>query len=312
MMSLWRLKVMETFNPEKKSKIFFEPYHYASRAGIFKEYEGEKLSSVEDYFEEFFGRKVTVTINGRMAISLILRSLDLKIDDEIYITTTFEKPNVSSCVTSTIFNFCRPSRVLTDKTKAIFLIHEFGVVHPRIHKLRAIADARNIPLIEDCAHTINSSCNGKAVGLSGDFVVCSFPKIYPIQYGGLLIGLNTSYKPTLVQSAIIDKIRDILPKYMHFTNEYSQKRRANFQYLAARFKELLLLPFHQVDENVSPSLFFPLVTDRYEEVMEKASNSNIENALWHGTNIVVLPVHQFLVEEELERIFQVVKSVYEK
>ncbi|MEK6715201.1 MAG: DegT/DnrJ/EryC1/StrS family aminotransferase [Candidatus Omnitrophota bacterium] len=303
---------MKAINLDKKSEIFFEPYHYASRADIFEKCDGEKLPSVEDYFEEFFGRKVMITINGRMAISLILRSLDLKIDDEIYITTTFEKPNVSSCVTSTIFNFCRPSRVLTDKTKAIFLIHEFGVVHPRIHKLRLIADARNIPLIEDCAHTINSRSNGKAVGASGDFVVCSFPKIYPIQYGGLLIGMNTSYKPTLVQSAIIEKIRNILPKYMRLTNEYSQKRRDNFQFLAVKFKELLLLPFHQIDKDVSPSLFFPLVTDRYEEVMEKASNSKIENALWHGTNIVVLPVHQFLVEEELERIFQVVKSVYEK
>jgi len=53
------------------------------------------------------------------------------------------------------------------------------------------------------------------------------------------------------------------------------------------------------------------VTDKFEEVIEKASQSGIDCGLWHGTNIVVFPVHQFLEEEHLERIFEVVKSVYE-
>ena len=303
---------MKALTDDKNYTIFLEPYHYASRVDIFKECGKRNILSVEDYFEKFFGRKVIVTPNGRMAISIILKSLDLKIDDEVYITTTFEKPNVSSCVTSTIFNFCKPSRVLSKRTKAIFLIHEFGVMHPRLNELLAVAKDMNIPLIEDCAHTINSKFNGQVVGRSGDYAICSLPKIFPIRHGGLLIGENISYKPTLVQSAIINEVRNIIPKYMYFINEYSNKRRENFQSLAGKFKKISLEPLHKVNEDISPSLFFPLVADRWEEVIKKISQSGIENALWHGTNIVVLPVHQFLVEDELEYIFQVVKSVYEK
>ena len=63
--------------------------------------------------------------------------------------TTFDKPNVSSCVTSTVFNHCKPSRVSSANTRAVLVIHEFGVPYPQIAALREFCDSRSIPLIED-------------------------------------------------------------------------------------------------------------------------------------------------------------------
>lgn len=295
----------------KGSAIFLLPYYHLSRTDIHEEFDRKTTSSIEDYFENHFGRQVIVTPNGRTAISIILESLGLNPDDEVYITTTFEKPNISSCVTCTIFNFCRPSRVLTDKTKVIFVIHEFGVPHPRMDDLATLAKQKSLPLIEDCAHTIDSKHNGKMVGQSGDYMICSFPKIFPVQCGGLLIGENLTSKPTAIQSKIIDQVRCVLPKYMSSIKEYSNKKRANFQSLQAKFERISLKPLYELNEDISPSFHFPLVTDKFEKVIEKASQSGIDCGLWHGTNIVVFPAHQFLEEEHLERIFEVVKSVYE-
>jgi len=296
----------------KKNAIFLEPYHYTERADAFKGQKKRKgAPSIEQYFGNYFGKKAIVTPNGRMAIAVVLASLNLKSDDEVYITTTFEKPNVSSCVTSTIFNFCRPSRVLTDKARAIFIIHEFGVPHPRTESLAALTKERGIPLIEDCAHTIDSRHSGKTVGQTGDYTICSFAKIFPLRHGGLLIGENITYTPTAIQARTIDEVRRLLPRYMHSIGEYSDRKRANFRSLKEKFKKISLEPIHEVSADISPSLFFPLITDRFEGVLKKMSESRIECGLWHGTNIVVLPVHQFLEKEDLERIFETVKTVYE-
>jgi len=294
-------------NPGRVSRIFLSPYHYAGLPPFCGHTGAGAMSSVENYFERHFGRRVTVTPNGRTAIAVILRSLGLKPDDEVYITTTFEKPNVSSCVTCTIFNFCRPSRVITDKTKAIFAIHEFGVPHPRISGLRGMAKERRIPLIEDCAHTIDSVDKGGQVGVNGDYVVCSFPKIFPVRQGGLMMGDGLTYKPTAKEKAVIDEVKRTLPRYLSYLKQYSERKRANFALLESMFKEMRLEPLYTLAEGISPAILFPLVTDGFEGVMEALSDRGIECGLWHGANIVVLPGHQFLTEREIRVIFKAVE-----
>lgn len=243
-----------------------------------------------------------------MAISLLLGSLDLKKDDEIYITTTFEKPNVSSCVTSAIFNFCKPSRVFSGKTRAIFVIHEFGVPHRKMGELIVLSKKKRIPLIEDCAHTIDSEYGDRLVGTIGDYAICSIPKIFPVKCGGLLVGSDMKYKPSEVQADIIREAKAGLSRYMHKLKEYSAMRRRNYGFLVRRLKPVSLEPVCGISENISPSIFFPLIVNDFEKMMKRLSEENIECGLWHGANIVVLPVHQFLTREELVRIARAVKS----
>ena len=69
-------------------------------------------------------------------MTALFRHLALRRDDEVFIATTFDYPHVPACVTCTVFNLAKPSRVLTDRTRAIFVIHEFGVPHPGTPALR--------------------------------------------------------------------------------------------------------------------------------------------------------------------------------
>ncbi|MBZ0165808.1 MAG: DegT/DnrJ/EryC1/StrS family aminotransferase, partial [Candidatus Omnitrophica bacterium] len=186
------------------------PYDHRDSAEVFP---ACGLGEIQKAFREFFDRPwAALTYNGRGAIDAVMRSLPLVRDDEVFITTTFDYPNVSSCVTSTIFNYCKPARVLSDRSKAILVIHEFGVPHRNTPQLRELADQRGIPLIEDCAHTINSHRDDWQVGFFGDFVVVSFSKIFPVPLGGMLLGKEIPCVLTDLQEQAVTKV---LPASTH-------------------------------------------------------------------------------------------------
>lgn len=288
----------------------FMPYLYERRAG--RSRGGRSSPPAEEFFAARFGRPAVMTPDGRTAIALILRELKLCPADEIYITTTFEKPNVSSCVTSTIFNVCKPSRVISARTKGIFVIHEFGVPHPRIACLRADARRRRIPLIEDCAHTLDSDLAGKPVGSVGDYAICSLSKIFPVERGGVLVGMQGGYRPGPFEAEAIAGARRALAGCIGRLAEYTDRKRQVFEALRSGFAALGLRPLYELTPAISPSLLFPLVTDRCDAVMESARRAGVDCGRWHGSDIVVFPGHQFLRDEDIGRIIACVRSVYRK
>jgi aminotransferase len=77
--------------------------------------------------------------------------------------------------------------VLTERTKAILLLH-YGGVPARIDEIASLARDRGIALIEDSACSIASSVGGRACGTFGDFAVWSFDamKIVVAGDGGML------------------------------------------------------------------------------------------------------------------------------
>jgi len=268
-------------------------------------WQGSPLStdiSMERYLTERWKKaSCSITPSGREAVSLLMQHLQLKSDDEVYITTTFEYPNVSSCVTSTIFNFCKPARTFTERTRAIFAIHEFGVPHGRLQTLRKLADSHRIPLIEDCAHTLDSYQDGVVVGSIADFTICSFPKIFPVPYGGALIGSPVSSKPSPIDCKRIDRVRAEVTPHLPLLETYSESRRTVYRQLTGRLKELGMRPLFEVSDSVAPWLF-PVQLPVWQECVERSAEFGVDCALWHGSEIVILPCHQFLSVPDLDRI----------
>lgn len=124
--------------------------------------------------------------NGRWLLNEVLKSLDLKRSDTITILTTSNETYVSICVSVIAFNFAQISRVVTDRTKVVIVIHEYGYVYPKIEKMAAQWREKKIVVIEDCAHIIGVNISAKKVGSFGDFALFSLPKIIPASSGGLL------------------------------------------------------------------------------------------------------------------------------
>lgn len=85
-------------------------------------------------------------------------------------------------------------QAISDKTKAIIAVHYAGKAC-QIEKLKTIAKAHNLTLIEDAAMAFGSKHHGKALGTFGDFGVVSFDitKHISATQGGLLIINNPDY-----------------------------------------------------------------------------------------------------------------------
>ena len=132
---------------------------------------------IDDYFNtRFNNREFIYTENGRKAINLALTSYNLEKDDVVTIITTSGNFYISGCVTSEIEKFCKWSREIKPETKILFVNHEFGYPIIELHKLKDY----NLPIIEDCAGSFFSNDNNDTIGKTGDFVIYSFPKMFPL------------------------------------------------------------------------------------------------------------------------------------
>lgn len=116
-------------------------------------------------------------------------------------------------------------RKLTRRTRAIIIQHTYGLPAD-LDQIVQIAKAAQLPLIEDCCHTLASTYKGKLVG---SFGVGSF---YSFEWG----------KPVVVGiggSAIVNEplLRDELNRqYQYFRNPgKASQAKVQLQYLAHRF-----------------------------------------------------------------------------
>lgn len=87
-------------------------------------------------------------------------------------------------------------RCVTNKTKAIVVVHLYGLIIPDIQKIADFAKEHNILLIEDVAQAMGTELDGKKAGTFGDFGVFSFhshKNITTLGEGGMLTIKDEKY-----------------------------------------------------------------------------------------------------------------------
>ena len=82
------------------------------------------------------------------------------------------------------------SKLITKKTKAIVVVHLYGLICPEILEIVDLADQNNIFLIEDCAQSLGAKLNGKHCGTFGDIGCFSFhsqKNLTTLGEGGMMV-----------------------------------------------------------------------------------------------------------------------------
>lgn len=250
---------------------------------------------------------------GKYAIYAALKHLGLTKEDEIFITTTTGSPYLSIGVSTAIEAVCSWSRVLTPHTKAIFMIHEFGFIHPRACEMKELAESKSIPLIEDCAYAWKSMDSGSY----GDYVIYSFPKFFPVQHGGLLVGAHFEKEEIWSQLRCLDEgkialMKSQLSSYVPHEGKAIAKRILNYTALETLFKESGFEPLHIRKEDEVPAAFILKVEniERMRKIAERVRTFGIECGAYYHNNAIFLPVHQNLSKAHLEYIYGAVRSMY--
>ena len=242
----------------------------------------------------------TVTVNGREAIALAVDDLGLAGDDEVMIVTTSGGPYISNCVTETIERRCRWSRTRGPRTRAVFLIHEFGF--PAV--LPPEAAASGLPVIEDCAYGLGTTGPDGPAGRRGDYVVWSFSKAFPMPYGGLLKAPG----PIVGRSALSGQAARELPvlagHYLEQAEAAFARRREVFELYRARFAAEGLTPLFDPAPGVTPHSFVVALADlaKAEAIKPKLQAAGVMSSVFYGGGGYFLPNHQGLSEAAVDYI----------
>ena len=166
--------------------------------------EGKYVKQFEKEFINFQGIP-SLSFNGwASAMDSVLSFIDIRGYDVVVPSNTFMATPLSVLKNggNVIFADCNKSdlclsvddlsRRITDKTKAVIVVHIGGHISFEIEKIAKFCKERDIFLVEDCAHAHGASFKGKSPGSFGIAGIYSFyaTKTIPLGEGGMLVSNN--------------------------------------------------------------------------------------------------------------------------
>lgn len=265
---------------------------------------------IDAYLERrFIHRNFCYTLNGRHALQLAFSAFKLEKDDVVTIFTTSGNFYISSCVTGEIEKFCKWSRQIENKSRVILLNHEFGFPMEDMEQIKSY----NLPIIEDCAHSFFSRDKLNLIGTIGEYVVYSFPKMFPIQIGGLLVhkeDLNPGPDPGL-DNTILRYIKNVLSFHIPKEEAIIDKRIKNYRLLADKFSRFGFSEKFTLEAGYVPGVFMFSVEDDsldLDAIKEHFYAHGIQSSVFYGERAFFIPCHQRLEESDLEYFFEVMND----
>lgn len=265
-------------------------------------------NSVDNYFNNRFGTDWSFTIKARDAISIALSYYQLCHEDVVTILTTTNNFYISSCVTKEIEKYCKWTREITEKTKVIFVNHEFGFPYLDLSSLRQY----NLPIIEDCAHSFLSVDSDSLIGRVGDFVIYSLPKFFSMQIGGVLVSNTYKLNKETLPVAAYKYIYSNLSTYLSLVDQFAECRQLNHSYLSSQLSELGIIPRFDISERVYPGVFLFSWKENidYDGLKSFMQNNGVESSVFYGEKAFFIPVHHKLTKHYLDYMISLLKYYY--
>jgi hypothetical protein len=266
-------------------------------------------NAIDQYLSERFKEKgIEYTMNGREAIYMALSYYNLIRDDLVTVMTTSNNFYVSGCVTSTIEKFCKWNREIVPDTKLIFVVHEFGYISPEMEKLVSLG----IPIIEDLAPSFFSNDQNNMAGMYGDFAIYSFPKMFPMQIGGLLLNNNDLPTPkSEIDRETLAYIKKVTSHYIKQKEELLNKRASIYDYGIERFGEHGFTErFARNDLMIPNSMLLNnngIISD-LPALKAWLWQHGIHSSVFYGEDAFFLPSHQNLTETDVDYFLAVVNA----
>ena len=280
---------------------------------------GPNVHALEQEIASYLKCKHAVSCSsGTDALHLALRALDLNPGDEI-ITPSFTFAATAEAIryigATPVFVDIDPvsfnlepeciANAVTDKTRAIIVVHLFG--NPvDLNAIKQITADKNIYLIEDCAQSFGGSYNNKKTGTFGDVACYSF---FPSKnlgcYGdGGLVSTNNDaiaekvkllrnhgsperYQHTVIGwNSRLDEIQAaILRIKLKHIDQYNESRRA----VASRYSQLLDVVVEQTPTEIANGYHvyhqYTVLVRHREKIQTALSEQKIASAIYYPTGL---------------------------
>jgi hypothetical protein len=191
----------------------------------------------------------------------------------------------------------------------IFVNHEFGYPNLNLRKLKEY----KLPIIEDCAGSFFSQDKDKDVGEIGDFVIYSFPKMFPLQIGGLLLSNfpNRLEKGHQICQEKLRYIKNVLSHHIKSKENIIRDRISNYNFMLSQFKSLGFKERFQLDNGTIPGVFMFRTNGHninLSELKKYFYAHGVQCSVFYGEESFFLPEHQALKEQDMIYFYTVIKS----
>lgn len=203
------LKINELFQHYSKLDLDF-----GTRGHYYHEYCSLITKSIYGLKNEV---RVVAVNSGTSSIWCALRAIDLNAGEEV-IASPITDPGMISPILILggivrLYDY-RPNNyfggldeiksIVSSKTKAILINHNFGKINPEIQAIAEFASSRGIFLIEDISQAHGANLNGRIGGSFGDYACCS--TMYSKSHttggtGGFVAGQNSELYEKLLRTA---------------------------------------------------------------------------------------------------------------
>jgi hypothetical protein len=281
------------------------------RISPFTDADQEPLSNADtrpalQYLNKRF-RHWRLTLKARDAITTALSYYNLQPDDVVTILTTSGNFYISGCVTKSIEKFCQWSREVTEKTRVIFVNHEFGYPYQNLSELKKYG----LPIIEDRAQTFVSTDDKGEIGTVGDFVIYSLPKYFPVQLGGILTSdaIDLSQFDYTLPPEAEQYILGRLSLHVAAIDTFAERRLANYSYLKEQLAPLGISPYFPLRPGTVPGVFLFRWRDDidYPRLKEYMQANGVESSVFYGQNAFFIPLNSALKPFQLDYMITLLK-----
>ena len=254
---------------------------------------------------EVNGMQATITESATSALDIILDSLSLKPNDEVWIVTTSGNSYISGCVTRTIEKYCRWSRQQSDATALILVNHEFGFI---CRDLKAL-QLSGLPIIEDAAYSMYSELGGVRPGSVGDYAIFSMAKMFPMQAGGLLFSSKeVRFKNSLPDEAL-NYFKSCFDFYHQQKEQIIKARREVYYLMSVAFSKAGFEPRFEPEAGEVPGAFlFKAEGHDLEGLKHFLQSEGIECSVFYGEEAFYLPCHQNMTRGHIDYLLTLVKD----
>ncbi len=272
---------------------------------------GPNVNEFENSIQQYIDNKVHVAAlsSGTGAIHLALQILGVSLGDEVLcqsFTFSASANPITYLGATPVFidseedtwNMCPillreaiEDRISKGKKpKAIVAVHLYGMPY-KVKEINEVAKEFNIPIVEDSAEALGSTCYGIKCGSFGDIGILSFNgnKIITTSGGGALITKKSEVKEKAVFLAT--QARDNAPHYEHSSIGFNYRmsnvlagigrgqmqvldsrvasRRANYQFYFENLHQLKEIEFLDEPENYFSNRWLSCILTPSFEIREK-------------------------------------------
>lgn len=190
---------------------------------------GAEVAAFEREFADYTGASHAVAVTScTMALELATRIIGLQSGDEVIVTPLTFQATATALLNLPVrvrFSDVEPvslgmdpasaAALVNDRTRAIYVTHYGGLV-AEMEPLLKLAAQRRIVVVEDCAHALGSTYQGRSAGTLGDIGCWSFHSLKNIStlgQGGMLTVRSGDWAERLRRLRSMDPDAEFVPQH---------------------------------------------------------------------------------------------------